>query len=89
MPATRRLPYADFGIILFQAVTGSPTPQTVSTASYGANHLGLEAGLFVHIDLGGANEEYVQVLAVDPDNQTFDAIVTGNHLADARAERGR
>ncbi len=80
LPATRRLPYADYGIILFQAVTGSPAPQTVSTASYGANRLGLEVWRFVHIDLGGGNEEFVQVLAVDPDNQTFDAIVTGNHL---------
>jgi len=80
LPATRRLPYADYGIILFQAVTGSPTPQTVSTASYGANRLGLEVGRFVHIDLGGANEEYAMVLAVDPDNQTFDAIVIGDHL---------
>ena len=62
LPATRRLPYADYGVILFQAVTGSPTQQTVPTASYGANRLGLEVGRFVHIDLGGANEEYVQVL---------------------------
>ena len=85
--------------ILFQAITGSPTSQTVSTASYGANRLGLEVGRFVHIDLGGANEEYVQVMSVDPDNQTFDAIVTGDHvigesirpamLADARHERRR
>jgi hypothetical protein len=79
LPATRRLPYADYGIILAQAVTGSGTPQTVLTASYGANRLGLEVGRFVHIDLGGANEEYVEVLAVDPDNQTFDAIVTTDH----------
>lgn len=55
-------------------------PQTVSTASYGANRLCLEAGRFIHIDLGGANEEYVMVLAVDPNNQTFDAIVTEDHL---------
>jgi hypothetical protein len=41
----------------------------------------LEVGRFVHIDLGGGNEECVQVLAVDPDNQTFDAVVTGDHLA--------
>jgi hypothetical protein len=80
LPATRRLPYADYGIVLAQAITGSGTQQTVSTASYGANRLGLEVGRFIHIDLGGANEEYVQVLAVDPDNQTFDAIVTGDHL---------
>ena len=79
LPATRRLPYADFGIILLQAITGSPTPQTISTASYGANRFGLQVGLFVHIDLGGANEEYVTVLAVDPDNQTFDAVVTTDH----------
>ena len=80
MPATRRMPYADYGIIQFQAITGSPTQQPISTASYGANRLGLEVGRFVHIDLGYANEEYVQVLSVDPDNQTFDAIVTGDHL---------
>jgi hypothetical protein len=29
--------------------------------------------------LGTANEEYVQVLAAYPDNQTFDAIFTENH----------
>jgi hypothetical protein len=81
LPATRRLPYADYGIILAQDITGSGTQQTVSTASYGANRLGLEAGRFIHIDLGGANEEYVQMLAVDPGNQTFEAVVTGDHLA--------
>lgn len=64
-----------------QDITGSGTQQTVSTASYGANRLGLEVGRFIHIDLGGANEEFVHLLAADPDNQTLDAIVTGNHLA--------
>ncbi len=81
LPATRRLPYADYGIMLAQDITGSGTQQTVSTASYGANRLGLEAGRFIHIDLGGANEEYVHLLAVDPDSQTFDAVVTGDHVA--------
>ena len=64
------------------AQTNRSHAQTVSTASYGANRLGLEAGRFVHIDLG-ANEEYVHLLAVDPDNQTFDAIVTGTTLGES------
>jgi hypothetical protein len=79
LPATRRLPYADYGIILNQAVTGSPAPQTIAVASYGANRLGLEAGMFIFIDLGSPNEEYVKVINADPENQTFDAIVTQNH----------
>jgi hypothetical protein len=33
-------------------------------------------GKFVFIDLGGPNEEYLKVVSVDPDHQTFDAIVT-------------
>jgi hypothetical protein len=65
-------------------LTGSPTPQTISTASYGANRLGLEAGKFVFLDFGGANEEYVRVISVDPDNQTFDAIVTRDHALGER-----
>ena len=28
---------------------------------------------------GGANEEYVKVIDADPDNQTFDAVVTKDH----------
>jgi hypothetical protein len=79
LPATRRLPYADYGIILNQAITGSPAPQTIAVASYGANHMGIEAGKFIFIDLGGTNEEYVKVISADPENQTFDAIVTRNH----------
>ncbi|MBM4035880.1 MAG: hypothetical protein FJ291_29425, partial [Planctomycetes bacterium] len=79
LPATRRLPYADYGLILAQAVTGSQAPQTIQTASYGANRLGLDAGKFVFIDLGGPNEEYVKVISADPDDQTFDAIVTKDH----------
>jgi hypothetical protein len=81
LPATRRLPYDDFGMILTQDVTASASPQTIQTASYGANRLGLEAGRFVHIDFGGPNEEYVKVISVDPDNQTFGAIVTRDHTA--------
>jgi hypothetical protein len=84
LPATRRLPYGDYGLVLAQAVTGSPTPQTIQTASYGASHLGLEPGKFIHINPGGAHEEYVQVISVDPDNQTFDAIVTQDHAAGER-----
>jgi hypothetical protein len=84
LPVTRRLPYADYGLVLTQAVTGSPTPQTIQTASYGASHLGLEPGKFIHINPGGAHEEYVQVISVDPDNQTFDAIVTQDHAAGER-----
>ncbi len=71
-------------MILAQAVTGSTTPQTIQTASYGANRLGLETGRFVFIDLGGPNEEYVQVISVVPDNQTFDAIVTRGHALGER-----
>jgi hypothetical protein len=84
LPATRRLPYGDYGLILAQAVTGSPTPQTIQTASYGANRLGLEAGKFLFLDLGGPNEEYVKVISADPDNQTFEAIVTKNHAVSER-----
>jgi hypothetical protein len=84
LPVTRWLPYDDFGIILAQDVTASASPQTIQTASYGANRRGLEAGKFVHIDLGGPNEEYVKVVAVDPDNQTFDAIFTRDHVLGER-----
>jgi len=82
-PETRRLPYDDFGIVLAQAVTAGPNPQTVQTASYGANRLGLEVGEFVHINLGQADEEYVKVLAADPENQTFTAIFTKDHAVGA------
>ena len=97
-PQTRRLPYNDFGVILAQDVTAGPGQQTVNTASYGATKLGFDVGEFVHINLGKADEEYVQVLAADPDNQTFDAIFTKDHrrrdgapddLADRNPQRGR
>jgi hypothetical protein len=78
-PAARRLPYNDFGIVLRQAVVASPEPQTIGTASYGANRLGFDVGEFVHIDLGGPNEEYVEVLAADPENQTFTAVISKDH----------
>jgi hypothetical protein len=78
-PQTRRLPYNDFGIVLYQDVAASPGQQTVNTASYGANRLGFDVGEFLHINLGKADEEYVQVLAADPDNQRFTAVFTKNH----------
>jgi hypothetical protein len=78
-PATRRLPYNDFGIIIVDPITAGGSPQTVNTASYGANRLGFDVGEFVHINLGQADEEYVQVLAADQENQTFDAIFTKDH----------
>ena len=83
-PDTRRLPYNDFGIVLVQAVTAGGSPQTVSTASYGANRLGLDVGEFVHVGLGTANEEYVQVLVADPDHQTFTAVFTKNRVIGER-----
>lgn len=79
LPATRRLPYAPYGLVLAQSVTGSPAPQTIQTASYGANRQGLEAEKFVFLDLGDQNEEYVKVISFDTDNQPFDAIVTKDH----------
>jgi hypothetical protein len=84
LPATRRLPYADYGLVLVSAVTAGPDPQTLQTASYGANRLGLVAGGFVFLDPGEANEEYVRVISADPENQTFDAIVTKDHAAGER-----
>lgn len=78
-PATRRLPYNDFGIIIADAITTGGSPQTVNTASYGANRLGFDVGEFVHVNIGQADEEYVQVLAADPENQTFNAIFTKDH----------
>ena len=84
LPATRRLPYADYGLVLISAVTAGPDPQTLQTASYGANRLGLAPGGFVFLDPGGANEEYVRVISIDPENQTFEAIVTKDHAAGER-----
>jgi len=78
-PATRRLPYNEFGIILLEDVVAGPGQQTVQTASYGATRLGFDVGEFVHVNLGQADEEYVQVLAADQDVQTFDAVFTQNH----------
>jgi hypothetical protein len=78
-PPTRRLQYNDFGIVIVDEVTHGAGQQTVNTASYGANKFGFDVGEFVHINLGKADEEYVQVLAADPDNQTFNAIFTKDH----------
>jgi hypothetical protein len=65
-------------------LAAGPTPQTVQTASYGANRLGLEAREYVFIDLGGPDEECVKVISVDPDNQSISAIVTRDHAAGER-----
>jgi len=83
-PAARRLPYNDFGIVLRQAVVANPDPQIVGTASYGANRLGFDVGEFVHIDLGGPNEEYVKVLAAEPENQTLTAVISKEHALGER-----
>ena len=82
-PSTRRLPYNDFGIILFQDVVAGPGQQTVETASYGANRLGFDVGEFVHVNRDHADEEYVQVLAADQENQTFTAVFTKSHSTGA------
>jgi len=44
----------------------------VNTASYGANHMSFDVGEFVHVNLG-------EVLATDPDAQTFNAVFTNDH----------
>jgi hypothetical protein len=82
-PATRRLPYNDFGIFITQAIIAGPGAQAVTTASYGANRMGFDVGEFVHINLGAGDEEYVQVTAWDSAAQTFTAIFTKNHLIGA------
>ncbi len=84
LPSTRLLPYADYGLVLISAVTAGPDLQTLQTASCGANRLGLVPGGFVFLDPGGANEEYVRVMSVDPENQSFEAIVTKDHAAGER-----
>ena len=78
-PATRRLPYNDFGVILAQNVTHGGSAQTVNIASYGANHMSFDVGEFAHVNLGEADEEYVEVLAADPVAQTFNAVFTKDH----------
>ena len=80
-PETRRLPYADYGLFSLNAITGSGTPQTIATASYDASTTGLEVGRFVFLEFGTEDEECVEVLAVDSEAQTFDAVVTKDHAA--------
>jgi hypothetical protein len=65
--------------VLVDPVTASPSPQAVRWASYGANRMGVDVGEFVHINLGGANEEDVYVIAADNQNQTFTAVFTKDH----------
>lgn len=62
------------GIILFDDVGAGPGQQTVPTASYGANRLGSGVGEFIHVNLGQADDEYVQVLVADSHAQTFTAV---------------
>lgn len=80
-PETRRLPYADYGLFSLNAITGGGTAQTIATASYDASTTGVEVGRFVFLEFGTENEECVEVLAVDPEAQTFDAVVTKDHPA--------
>ena len=65
-------------------MTAGPDPQTSQAASYDANRLGLLADNSVFLDPGGTNEEYVRVISVDPENQSFQAFVTKDHAADER-----
>ena len=51
----------------------------MNTASYGANHMSFDVGEFAHVNLGEADEEYVEVLAADPVAQTFNAVFTKDH----------
>ena len=67
------------GVIVVQDVTHGGGAQTVNTASYGANRMSFYVGEFVHVNLGHADEEYVEVLATDPDAQTFNAVFTKDH----------
>jgi hypothetical protein len=64
-------------------VIASPNPPTVQPASYGANRLGFDVVEFVHVDLGKADEEYVRVLAADPESQMFTAVFTNDHAMGA------
>jgi hypothetical protein len=82
-PATRRLPYADYGITITQDVTAGGAPQEVSFGSYGANGLGLDVGEFAHVALWGEDEEYVRIAAVDVGAQTFTAVFTKDHSTGA------
>jgi hypothetical protein len=79
LPATRRLPYADYGLVTIAPITGSGVAQAVATASYDASTSGLVPGDFVFLEFGLANEEHVNVISVDTVNQTFTAIVTKDH----------
>jgi len=83
-PTTRRLPYADYGLVLVSAVPAGPGPQTLQTASSGANQLGQLAGAFVFLDPGGTNEKYVRAIGDDPENPSFQAIVTKDHAVGER-----
>ena len=80
-PETRRLPYNDYGLVSINAITGSGSVQTIATASYDGSTTGLEVGRFIFFDLNGATEECVEILAVDAEAQTFDAVAVRDHPA--------
>ena len=54
---------------MYRDVAAGPGRQTVQTASCGANRLGFDVDEFVHIGLYGPDEEYVHLLAADPDHR--------------------
>ncbi len=45
--------------------------------------MGIDVGEFLHVNLGAADEEYVQVTAWNSAAQTFTAIFSKNHLIGA------
>ena len=78
-PDTRRLPYNDSGVILVHNVPHWLGRAASEHLSHGANHMIFDAGEFVHVNLGDANEENVEVLATDPAAQIFNAVFTKDH----------
>ena len=45
--------------------------------------MSFDVGEFVHVSLGAADEEYVQVLATNPAAQTFNAVFSKDHSTGA------
>ena len=84
-PATRRLPYNDFGIILVRRTWCRSRARRRSrphrTARTGWASMWASSSTSTSAQ---ADEEYVQVLAADPDAQTFTAIFTKRPLRSAR-----
>ena len=80
-PETRRLPYADYGLVSINAITGSGSVQTIAQLPTMARPRASRSGRFIFFDLNGATEECVEILAVDAEAQTFDAVVSRDHPA--------